>query len=67
MPNFKFQTEQFADIRILRYQVKDFEALPIERKEQLYYLYKAALYGRDIIYDQNYKHNIPFAKPLRIS
>jgi len=64
MPNFKYQTEQFADIRILRYQVKDFEALPIERKEQLYYLYKAALYGRDIIYDQNYKHNITIRKTI---
>ncbi|RUA30762.1 MAG: dihydrofolate reductase, partial [Bacteroidetes bacterium] len=64
MSEFKYQTEQFADIRILRYQVKDFEALPIERKEQLYYLYKAALYGRDIIYDQNYKHNIRIRKTL---
>jgi dipeptidyl-peptidase-3 len=64
MSDFKYQTEQFADIRILRYQVKDFEALPIERKEQLYYLYKAALYGRDIIYDQNYKHNITIRKTI---
>ena len=64
MSNFKYQTEQFADIRILRYQVKDFEQLPIERKEQLYYLYKAALYGRDIIYDQNYKHNIKIRKTI---
>ncbi|MCK5857283.1 MAG: dihydrofolate reductase [Bacteroidales bacterium] len=64
MLDFKYQTEQFADIRILRYQVKDFEALPIERKEQLYYLYKAALYGRDIIYDQNYKHNIIIRKTI---
>jgi len=64
MKDFKYQTEQFADIRILRYQVKDFEALPIERKEQLYYLYKAALYGRDIIYDQNYKHNIIVRKTI---
>jgi len=64
MSDFKYQMEQFADIRILRYQVKDFEALPIERKEQLYYLYKAALYGRDIIYDQNYKHNIIIRKTI---
>ena len=64
MSNFKYQTEQFADIRILRYQVKDFEQLSIERKEQLYYLYKAALYGRDIIYDQNYKHNISIRKTI---
>ncbi len=62
--SFKYQSEQFADIRILRYRVEDFEKLPIERKEQLYYLYKAALYGRDIIYDQNYKHNITIRKTI---
>ena len=64
MSDFKYQSEQFADIRILRYRVADFEQLPIERKEQLYYLYKAALYGRDIIYDQNYKHNIRIRKTI---
>lgn len=55
---FKFLTEQVADLRILRYQVPGFEALPLEQKELLYYLYEAALVGREIIYDQNYKHNL---------
>ena len=55
---FKIQTEQFADIRILRYQVSGFEELPLKQKELLYYLYEAALAGRDIIYDQNFKHNL---------
>jgi dipeptidyl-peptidase-3 len=58
MENFKVQTEQFADIKILRYQVPGFESLPVKQKELLYYLYEAALSGRDIIYDQNYKHNL---------
>ena len=62
--SFQYQTEQFADIRILRYQVEGFEKLNIERKELIYYLYQAALYGRDIIYDQNYKHNIRIRKTL---
>jgi dipeptidyl-peptidase-3 len=64
MSSFNYQTEQFADIRILRYQVEGFEQLSIEQKELLYYLYQAALYGRDIIYDQNYKHNIRIRKTL---
>lgn len=55
---FRIQTEQFADIRILRYQVPGFETLPFEQKRLIYYLSQAALYGRDMIYDQNYKHNL---------
>jgi len=58
MKDFKVQTEQFADIKILRYQVPGFDELPLQKKEFLYYLYEAALSGRDIIYDQNYKYNL---------
>ena len=58
MEPFKVLTEQFADIRILRYSVPGFEHLPPESRELLYYLHEAALWGRDIIYDQNYKHNL---------
>jgi len=58
MEDFKIQSEQFADIRILRYRVPGFEALSKEKKILLYYLYEAALSGRDMIYDQNYKHNL---------
>lgn len=55
---FKVIAEQFADIRILRYQVPGFEQLPLKKKELLYYLYEAALSGRDIIWDQNYRYNL---------
>ncbi|MCF8366704.1 MAG: dipeptidyl peptidase 3 [Bacteroidales bacterium] len=58
MEEFKIQTEQFADIKILRYRVPGFENLPLKKKVLLYYLYEAALSGRDIIYDQNYKYNL---------
>lgn len=58
MEKFKIQTEQFADIRILRYQVPGFDELSLKHKKLLYYLYEAALSGRDMIYDQNYKHNL---------
>jgi len=61
---FKIQTEQFADIRILRYRVPGFEDLPLRQKELLYYLYQAALAGRDLIYDQNYKHNLFIRRTL---
>jgi len=61
---FKIQTEQFADIKILRYQVPGFEQLQLEQRELLFYLYEAALSGRDIIYDQNFKHNLFIRRTL---
>ena len=61
---FKYQTEQFADLAILRYQVPGFEELSLKQKEMLYYLYEAALAGRDIFYDQNYKYNLKVRKTL---
>ncbi len=55
---FQWQADRFADIRVLRYQVPGFTELPLATKELLYYLYQAALSGRDIIWDQNYKFNL---------
>lgn len=57
-PEFKVQTEQFGDVRILRYQVPGFTGLTLPQKQLVYYLYQAALAGRDIIWDQNYRHNL---------
>ncbi len=57
-------TEQFADLRILRYKVPGFSDLPLDQKVLLYYLYEAALNGREIIYDQNYKHNLAIKRTL---
>ena len=62
--NFKIQTEQFADIRILRYRVPGFGNLPLHKKLLIYYLSQAALWGRDIIWDQNFKHNLRIRKTL---
>ena len=56
--DFKYLTEQFADSKILRYQVPGFENLSLKQKELVYYLSQAALCGRDITYDQNYKANL---------
>ncbi len=56
--DFNFQIEQFADIRILRYQVPEFESLTPGQKKLIYYLSQAALEGRDIIFDQNNRFNL---------
>lgn len=61
---FEYVSEQFADLRVLRYQVKDFDQLPVQTKTLLYYLCEAALCGRDMIYDQNYKYNLAIRKTL---
>jgi len=61
---FKYLTEQFADAKILRYQVPGFENLSLQQKELIYYLSQAALCGRDITYDQNYKSNLLIRKTL---
>ena len=62
--SFVWQTEKFADLKILRYQVPGFDSLPLQQKRLLYYLSQAALSGRDIIYDQNYKHNLAIRRSL---
>ncbi|MBL7959187.1 dihydrofolate reductase [bacterium] len=62
--DFVFQTEQFADLKIIRYQVPGFEQLTPKQKEMVYYLYEAGLSGRDIIWDQNYKNNLLVRRTL---
>ena len=62
--NFKYIAEQFADLRVLRYNVKDFDKLDLKIKTLLYYLSEAALCGRDINFDQNYKYNLVIRKTL---
>ncbi len=61
---FDYVSEQFSDLRVLRYNVKDFDNMPLQTKTLLYYLHEAALCGRDIIYDQNYKYNLAIRKTL---
>lgn len=61
---FKVEADRFADIQVLRYQVPGFETLTPQQKELAYYLYEAALCGRDIIWDQKYKNNLIVRRTL---
>ncbi len=61
---FEYISEQFADLRILRYEIPGFDELTLQQKELLYYLSEAALCGRDIAWDQNYKYNLTIRKTL---
>ena len=61
---FVWQTETFADLGILRYKVPGFDKLNLKQKTLVYYLTQAGLAGRDIIYDQNYRHNLAIRRAL---
>src|SRR5690606_10780850 len=58
------QLESFADLQILKYEVPGWENLSPKQKELAYYLYEAALSGRDIIYDQRGKYNLLVPKTI---
>jgi dipeptidyl-peptidase-3 len=55
---FDVHVDRFADVEVLRYEVPGFDELSLQEKKLAYYLAQAALAGRDIIYDQNYRHNL---------
>ena len=61
---FKYLVDEFADLRIMRYRIPEWEKLTLRQKEYLYYLGEAAKCGRDILFDQNYKHNLRIRKTL---
>ena len=56
--NYSFYIDRFDDVKILQYRFDEFEHLPLNKKILIYCLSRASLAGRDIIYDQNYKHNL---------
>lgn len=62
--DFEFLSEQFADLKILRYQIPGFDQLSLQQKKYVYYLTQAGLAGRDIMYDQNYRHNLKIRRAL---
>lgn len=61
---FSYIVDQFADLQILRYKVPGFENLSLRQKQLLYHLSEAALMGRDILFDQNGRHNLVIRRTL---
>ncbi|WP_144959170.1 dipeptidyl-peptidase 3 family protein [Gillisia sp. Hel_I_86] len=61
---FDYKVEEFADIKILRYQIPGFEDLTLKEQKLVYYLTQAGLSGRDIMWDQNYRHNLEIRDAL---
>jgi len=62
--DFKYFVDQFEDIRVLRYRLPGFDSLTSKQKELIYYLAQAALSGRDILWDQNFRFNIQIRKTI---
>lgn len=56
--------DRFADIEVLKYQVPGWTDLTLKEKEYVYYLSQAGYAGRDIIWDQNYQHNLKIRRAL---
>lgn len=62
--SFSYVGERFADIQMLRYRVEGFERLSLRQKMYVYYLSEAALSGRDILWHQNCRFNLPIRRML---
>lgn len=61
---FKWKIDQFADIKVMRYQIPAFDSLSPKQRTLVYYLSQAALCGRDIFTDQNFKYNLAIRRTL---
>ena len=61
---FVWSPERFADVQMIRYQLPGFDELRLEQKQLVYYLVQAGLAGRDIMWDQNYRHNLSIRRAL---
>lgn len=61
---FNYNVEQFADIKILKYQIPGWDKLTLKEQKLVYYLTQAGLSGRDIMWDQNYRYNLKIRKAL---
>lgn len=57
--DFKYLIDEFADLKIMRYQIPGWDDLTLQQKEYVYHLGEAAKYGRDILWDQHCKANLP--------
>ena len=61
---FKYLVDEFADLKVMKYQVPGWDELTLQQKEYIYHLGEASKYGRDIIWVQNNKYNLKIRKVL---
>ncbi len=63
-PSSQVVVDKFADLQLLQYEVTNFDKLDLKKRTLIYYLAQASLSGRDILYDQNYRHNLSIRRTL---
>jgi dipeptidyl-peptidase-3 len=63
-PEFAIEADRFADIRVLRYRIPAWESLSLQQRKLLYFLTEAGMSGRDVMWDQNYRHNLRVRRTL---
>ena len=61
---FKYLVDEFADLKVMRYQIPNWDELTLQQKEYIYFLGEAAKCGRDILADQNFKYNLTVRKTI---
>lgn len=62
--DFEYLAEKFSDKKVIRYQIPSWDKLSLQQKKYAYYLTQAGYAGREIIYDQNYRHNLAIKRTL---
>ena len=60
----RYLLDEFADLKVMRYDVPGWDALTLQQKEYVYHLAEASKYGRDIIWMQNCRYNLDIRKVL---
>jgi dipeptidyl-peptidase-3 len=63
-PEFVVEADRFADISVLRYRIPGWESLALQQKKLLYFLTEAGMSGRDVMWDQNFRHNLRIRRTL---
>ena len=61
---FKYTVDEFADIQVLKYRIPSWDSLSLQQKAYIYHLGEAGKCGRDILFSQNFKHNLGIRKML---
>lgn len=64
LKNVTFESEKFADIEVLHYEIPGWDKLTLKEKKLVYYLAQAGYSGRDIYWDQNYRFNLKIRAAL---
>lgn len=64
LKNITFESEKFADIEVLHYDIPGWDKLTLKEKKLVYYLAQAGYSGRDIYWDQNYRFNLKIRAAL---